>query len=337
MRVTVLLALVASCAQSSPGQPAIDAPTTSAIDGSIDTGRADGSPDGSPVVDPCFPSPHAGHSVYSCNGMAFDVEVPAPCIAGGCGIILDVHGFTMSAAMEDANTDLRARGGAAGYVVIQPSANPAPPQSSFDPATDDAKVYDFLMRAVAVYAVDARRIHVTGFSQGGAMTWRFLCAHADVLASVAPGGAATSCPVFLPTPACSFTGTEVPSQPIPVLYMHGTQDTNYVPYSCAQPQIDAMVAAWGLTSNGMIASSPSFRRLRWSNASGALLEFLAHDYSSDQQVPLIAQTKLLGHCYPGSTDPGNQPGQLFSFKCEQATSFHWGAEVVSFFQAHPRP
>src|SRR5262249_52456652 len=112
---------------------------------------------------------------------------------------------------------------------------------------------------------------------------------------------------------------------------------DYVPYSCAQPQVDAIVAAWGLTSNGVIASDSTYRRTKWSNASGGSVEFLSHDYFSNQQVPFISQTKLLGHCYPGSTDPGGQPGQLFSFKCEQATSFTWGEEVVAFFVAHPKP
>lgn len=336
----VLLGAFAGCGQQGAGDQ-IDGSTGSGSgngngsgSGMLDAPHADGS---NLIDDPCFPSPHAGHVAYACSGLTFDVEVPAACMDGGCGIILDVHGLTMSAAMEDANTGLRARGGSAGYVVVQPSANPAPPQASFSPTDDDPKIFDFLERAIAVYHIDPKRVHMTGFSQGGYMTWRFLCAHADVFASVAPGAGATNCPQFMPTQSCSFTGNEVPSQVIPVLYMHGTQDTNYVPYSCSGPQIDAMVSAWGLTANGVIASSSTYRRSRWSNASGPVLEFLSHDYSSNAQVPLVSQTKLLGHCYPGSTDPGNQPGQLFSFKCDQTASFNWGEEVVAFFQAHPRP
>src|SRR5262245_3694540 len=66
-----------------------------------DTGAGSGS-DAPPVVaDPCFPDPGPGHRVYACNGIDFDVEVPPACAGGGCGIILDVHGLTMSAAMED--------------------------------------------------------------------------------------------------------------------------------------------------------------------------------------------------------------------------------------------
>jgi poly(3-hydroxybutyrate) depolymerase len=325
-----VLALVAGCSNppSSAGPP--DATTTTA-----DAPRRDGPDiiiDGPPlVVDPCFPDVGAGHHTYACNGLSFDVEVPTACEAGGCGVILDVHGLTMSAAMEDANTELRARGGAAGFVVVQPSANPAPPQSSWS-ESDDPNIYDFLTRAIAVFRIDTHRVHMTGFSQGGFMTWRFLCAHADAFASVAPAAAASNC---TSTPACSFTGSEVPSRKIPILYMHGRQDQNYIPYSCAQPQVDAIVSAWGLTANGVVASSATYTRTRWTDTAGTVVELLAHDYSSNAQVPFVSASKLEGHCFPGSNDPGGQPGQLFPFGCDQSASFVWGTEVVEFFVAHP--
>jgi hypothetical protein len=290
------------------------------------------------VTDPCFPSTGAGHHVLACNGLVFDVEVPAACAGGGCGIILDVHGLTMSGPMEEANSGLRARGGAAGFVVVQPSASPAPPQASWSEA-DEPKVYDFLTRAIAVYGIDPDRVHMTGFSQGGFMTWRFLCAHADVFASVAPAAAASSCPVVgnpAGAAACTFTGSEVPSRKVPILYMHGRADQNYIPFSCAQPQVDAIVSAWGLTANGVVESSPTYTRTRWSDPGGTVVELLAHDYSSSAQVPFVSASVLQGHCFPGSNDPGTQPGQLFSFRCQQAASFVWGAEVVEFFLAHPR-
>jgi len=330
--ITAGMMVVAGCS-SPPAADALDASTSDAR--SPDAPRIDAP---GVVSDPCFPSPGAGHHVYACNGLSFDVEVPAACVGGGCGLILDVHGLTMSAAMEDANTGMRARGGAAGFVVIQPSANPAPPQASWS-ASDEPKVYDFVTRAIAVYAIDADRVHMTGFSQGGFMTWRFLCAHAELFASVAPAAAASSCPVVgnpSGAPACSFTGAEIPSRKLPILYMHGRADDNYIPFACAQPQVDAIVSQWGLTANGVIASSPTFTRTRWSDAAGTVVELLVHDYASRAQVPLVSASELQGHCFPGSTDPGNQPGQLFSFRCQQPASFVWGAEVVEFFIAHPR-
>ena len=324
MRVLIPLLLVA-CSSSSQQPATIDAPRPPGVDATLPD-------DPIPPADACLPDQSTGHHVYACSGIEFDVEVPATCPASGCGLILDVHGLTMSAAMEDANTELRARASAAGYIVIQPNANPAPPQASWS-TSDDAKIFDFLTRAITHYGVDTNRVHMTGFSQGGFMTWRFLCDHADTFASVAPAAAASNCGG---TPACTFTGNEVPSRQLPVLYMHGMQDQNYISYSCAQPQVDAIVSAWGLGAGTVIAHDSTFTRTRYANASGGLLEFLSHDYSSSAQVPLVASTKLEGHCYPGSTDPGGQPGQLFSFKCDQTASFTWGAEVLAFFQAHPK-
>jgi hypothetical protein len=324
--------VVAACS-SPPPADSIDASTLDTP--SVDAPRIDGP---GVTTDPCFPNPGAGHHVYACNGLTFDVEVPAACVGGGCGIILDVHGLTMSGAMEDANTGLRARGGAAGFVVVQPSANPAPPQASWS-ESDEPKVFDFLTRAIAVYAIDVDRVHMTGFSQGGFMTWRFVCAHADLFASVAPAAAASNCPVVgnpAGAPACSFTGTEIPSRKLPILYMHGRADQNYIPFACAQPQVDAIVSAWGLTANGVVASSPTYARTRWSDAAGTVVELIAHDYTSSAQVPFVSASELEGHCFPGSTDPGGQPGQLFSFRCQQPASFVWGTEVVEFFVAHRR-
>jgi len=329
-----VLALAAASACGSPGSGDIDADhgatdARARPDGAVaDAARADAR---MVVTDPCFPDTTPGHHVYPCDGIDYDVEVPTSCPPAGCGIIVDVHGLTMSAAMQDANTGMRARGTAAGFVVVQPNANPDPPQASWN-TSDDAKIYDFLTRAIAVYAIDPDRVHFTGFSQGGFMTWRFLCAHADVFASVAPAAAASNC---VGTPACSFTGTDVPSREIPVLYMHGRMDQNYIPWSCAQPQVDAMVSAWGLTSVGIVASSPTYTRERFTDASGTVVEFLAHDYYSNALF-ILEQSRLLGHCFPGSTDPGGQPGQLFPFRCEQPASFVWGQEVVDFFVAHPR-
>jgi len=313
-----------------PADPAHPDSSVGASDVSVDVRM--------PVDDACFPHPAAGHSSYTCNGVAFDVEVPAQCIVGGCGIILDIHGLTMSGLMEDANTELRTRGGAAGFVVIQPSATPAPPQSSWT-ESDEPKVFDILTRAIAVYGIDPDRVHVTGFSQGGFMTWRFLCAHADVLASVAPAAAASNCasaggagPIQA---ACSFTGQELPSRKLSILYMHGRADENYIPFSCAQPQVDAIASAWSLHADGVVSSGAGYTRTRWSDAS-VTVELLAHDYTSTAQVPFVSASELQGHCFPGSNDPGTQPGQLFSFRCEQPAGFMWGDEIVQFFLAHRR-
>ena len=139
-----------------------------------------GSPDARPAAeaadaadvdvqpDPCLGVIAAGHRAISCDGMVFDVEVPGICVQGGCGVIVDVHGGTMSAQMEDANTNMRALGREHGFIVIQPNANVEPPLASFS-VEDDLRVLGLVERMLATWPVDSRRVHLTGFSQGGYM------------------------------------------------------------------------------------------------------------------------------------------------------------------------
>jgi len=47
----------------------------------------------------------------------------------------------------------------------------------------------------------------------------------------------------------------------------------------------------------------------------------------ERSGPVGLGVEASGHCFPGSTDPGTQPGQLFSFKCQQPASFVWGTEA----------
>jgi polyhydroxybutyrate depolymerase len=266
--------------------------------------------------------------VVSCGPLTYDVAIPEACPAQGCGLIFDVHGLTMSGEMQEANTGLAQRGREAGYVVVQPNATPAPPAASWAAAEDDAEVFGFLEQAIAGYSIDPKRVHFTGFSQGGDMTWRMLCNHSEVFASVAPAAFGLS-----QDEQCFRTGT-APSTKVPILFMHGQFD-NLVPFPQALAARDAVIGVLDLTLVGEVdflggAPPPGGpKRTRYSGEGNALLEFVEHGYGG---VPTLG-----GHCYPGSEDPGTAQGQLFTFKCNPPNAFHWGAEVLAFFQAHPKP
>jgi pimeloyl-ACP methyl ester carboxylesterase len=274
----------------------------------------------------CIDDPSAGDHRYTCDGIVFDVAVPAACVSASCGLVVDVHGFTMSGRMEDDNTDMRALGHQYGYVVVQPNANPAPPLAAWNPATDDDKVWAFMQLAISVFRIDGKRVHFTGFSQGGFMTFRFLCKHSDALASVAPAAGNAFFTATNNDP-CWQNGV-LPAKQIPVLYMHGTKDA-LVAFSTATRQRDAIVAAWKMDAGTMVASDGQYLWTRYANPDGVVFEFLQHDYA--------AQTALLGgHCFPGSADlAGGQPGQLFGFACVPPSAFTWGEAAMKFFVAHP--
>ena len=319
-----------SSASSSSGPPSDAAPevaTEAGGDGAIDT-RADdvrgpaetGGETGGDVAasNPCIDRLDAGPHDYTCDGFVFHVEVPEACVSSACGLVVDVHGRTMSAEMEDANTAMRALGRTYGYIVVQPNANPKPPLSSWNPGADDDHVYAFVQDAIAAFRVDRKRVHLTGFSQGGMMTFRLLCKHADLFASVAPAAGT----------GCSFKPGDMPSREIPVLYMHGTSDALIDFNTQAVPQRDALIAGWSMGAGAVVASDAQFTRTRYTSPSGTPFEFLQHDYAAASSI-------IKGHCYPGSTDPGKAKGQLFPFGCVPPNAFVWGDEVMKFFVAHP--
>ena len=264
----------------------------------------------------------ADRHVFTCDGLTYDVSLPASCETTACGLVFDVHGFSMSGLMEDHNTNLAALGRQHGYIVVNPNAEPDPPLASWTAAEDDPKVFAFLERVMNVFKVDPKRVHFTGFSQGGDMTWRMLCAHSDVIASAAPAGSGHSA-----NEQC-FSQGKSPARELPILFMHGTADA-LVPFSEAEAARDAVVAAYGGGSPEVVSQDTEHLWSRWQGASGGLFEFVQHDYTGAQL--------LGGHCYPGSADPGGEPGQFFSFKCDQTAAFVWGEKVMEFFIAHPMP
>jgi polyhydroxybutyrate depolymerase len=271
---------------------------------------SDGAPvaiDASAAVYPCAPRRAAGHQSFACpHRVTIDVEASAACVAGGCGVIVDVHGFTMSAEVQDAHTRMRTLATARGYVVVQPTAPGAVP--SWGLGEHDDVVWGAIEATVDVFDVDPDRVHVTGFSQGGMMSFRQLCAHADRIASVAPvaGG------------GC-FADDE-PAVEVPILYVHGRHDAIVSWSLVAVPQRDRVIAAWELGAPTVIASGDGFLARRWVSRSGTVFEMWEHEY--------IADLLLAGHCIPGPDDGG-------PYRCDRS-EFDLAHVVLDFFAAHPR-
>ena len=334
-------------------------------DASETSDAGDGPPTGTPIPPPspvgCLGAADvtAGVHQVSCDTTIDVVTVPEQCTKTACGVIVDVHGGMMSSQMEDKNTNLSALGLKYGYLVIQPNAlqnalllgqrlfvadAPGAP-------ADDTRVMDILTNVIQAFHADTTRIHMTGFSEGGYMTWRWFCQHSDMLASVAPGAAAWKCANLAnagltpPEIGCQFNGAEagadVPAHDIPVLYMQGMKD-GLVDPTCADTWVRTHVfSTLELGAGQQIAGDSTFTRTRYLNPVGIPFEYIRHQYTSASSFLGVA---IQGHCYPGSTDlavtPPAQtviaPDQLISFGCNDKTSFTWGEEVMKFFIAHPK-
>jgi poly(3-hydroxybutyrate) depolymerase len=270
-----------------------------------------------PAPDDCITSVEPGHQTLTCEGLSFELTVPAVCLERACGLIVDVHGFGMNGTLMELHTKLSVLAEAPGYIVVQPSAPGAVLASSWNPA-HDAQVFAIMQRVMSVWHVDRKRIHFDGYSQGGWMTWRFICAHSDLIASAAPIAAGSG------GQSCAFDASNRPAREMPIFYTHGTTD-GLVNFSGATAQRDALIAGWGMQEKEVLMSGADHRWTRYENANGTVFEFAQHDWECSFS---LGATALRGHCFPGSGD---------FLGCGATNPWNWGAAVLDFFIRHPLP
>ena len=305
---------------STSGQGGTGATTTSGQGGS---GATTTSGQGGNVPVGCLTDVSAGHHEIACDGgIAYDVEIPAACTNGPCGLVVDMHGYTMTGDSEDENTGMRALGQQHGYVVVQPTApKDALQYPSWDQLVHPPLVHQFLVDLAASLPIDTKRIHAMGFSQGGGMTFRLLCQHADFFASGAPASAVQG---------CEFFGASTPSEEVDILQVHGHLDAIVNFYNVGVPQRNAALAAWPFGPPSMIESDAKHTATRWQTPSGTVFEFWEHDYSTSASANFVP---LVGHCVPGGSDFSGDPA---GYSCEDAGTFAFGEEAIAFFEAHPK-
>jgi len=292
---------------------------------SVDAAVADAAPALS--ASGCITSATSGDHAFTCGGLQVDARVPAACQAPGCGLILELHGDTGTGLLMDGHTQLRALGEQRGYIVVAPSGPPygrGQPGSTWH-ASNDATLMDIVEQFAKVFAVDRKKIHVTGFSRGGFVTWRLLCDHADVFASAAPAGAGNGDAFGEPT---CFTTGRAPSRPIPIAFLMGRTDAS-VGYASLTKIRDAALARYQLGAPTVVDSDANYTHNRWG---AGLVETFDHGYETIADGP-FASAK--GHCIPGSRSDPHAP--QYAIPCKLPNAFTWGEQVMAFFVAHPMP
>lgn len=255
-----------------------------------------------------------------CEGLRFDLHAPPECLERACGLILDVHGATMTGAQQEANTSLGELARGRGYLVLQPWA----PDAWWDVSMYalDAQVLALAARVMQVFEVDERRVHMTGFSQGGFMTWRMLCRQPDLFASFAPLAADGMNVLRADTQdPCVGAGTTLLA-PRPVYYAHGEADA-IVGISGANETIDALRNAWGLARPELIGAGEHYEIFRYSSGGTGMVEHMQHSLRSNYVDESFGAWE--GHCFPGSDAP---------MGCGAGPA--WGEAVLRFFEAHPK-
>jgi polyhydroxybutyrate depolymerase len=189
---------------------------------------------------PAAPQPSAGsappsgtvsHSV-TVGGVTRDYAIHVPPGTGTAPVplVIQLHGGGGNDVNIEKQTGFYDLADAKGFLVASPDGTGGRQDKlltwnagwccgqAMDKQVDDVAFIGAVLDDVeAHYPVDTRRVYVTGFSNGGMMTYRLGCALADRLAAIAPVSGA------LDYDGCA------PSRPLPVLAIHGTADGN-VPY-----------------------------------------------------------------------------------------------------------
>jgi polyhydroxybutyrate depolymerase len=274
-----------------------------------------------PIADDCITKVVAGDHKFTCNGVTYLVLVDEKCTKFACGLIFDIHGATMSGLQMRDNTLLHKLAPSKGYIVVHPSATASNTGGTWDLTNDPPKVGDFFSRMIKAFHVDPARIHVTGFSQGGIMTFWFLKNKTADLASAAPVAGAQ--------PADWFTDAWKPR--VPFLVMNGISDTAST-IEGSRALIDSIVKGLNLMGGTQIAGDGHYTRKRWTGDMNMELEYIEHDYGG--------QPVLGGHCIPGGVDlPSGGPNNFGLNGTTCATGMikiNWGEIVLKWFMDHPK-
>ena len=142
-------------------------------------------------------------------------------------LVIMLHGYAVVGGLEEALLRLEPLAEERGFLYAYPNGTVDSAGNRFWSATDaccniDGSLVDdstYLASLVVEigkrYRVDPKRVYFVGHSNGGFMAYRMACDHAGVIAAVVSLAGAT----WNDTSKCA------PSEPVAVLQVHGTKDT----------------------------------------------------------------------------------------------------------------
>jgi predicted esterase len=320
-RLLALLCLAAACGDSGSSAPEEEWPEASSgkKHDVVATVAVDALP-GEPAVNDCITDVSAGDHKFTCDGITYLVMVHPQCLEKQCGLIFDIHGATMSGLQMRDNTLLHEIAPQAGFIYVNPSKVDANTGGTWDLTRDPPKVGAAFDKVIAAFKVNPKRIHVTGFSQGGFTTFWFLQNKNAVLASAAPFAGALEQPDW---------ATDAWQPRVPMLIVNGSTDSaSQIAESDAM--VETFVSGFGLTGGDEIAGDAGYAWKKWTGA-GMDLEYIVHEYGG--------QAVLAGHCIPGGIDVPGAPNN-FSLNATTCTTggpyFSWGDTVLKWFIDHPK-
>ncbi|MDP9002249.1 MAG: alpha/beta fold hydrolase [Myxococcota bacterium] len=255
------------------------------------------------------------------------VHVPPSYVAGTpMPLVVLLHGYGASGAIEDAYLGLTALSDSRGFLYAHPDGTTDSSGLKFWNATDaccdihgaavDDSTYlsDLIQQIAARYAVDSKRVFLFGHSNGGFMAYRMACDHGDQIAAIVSVAGA----MWNDVSRCPAKTT------VSVLEVHGTSDATIVFTGGANqghdyPGAQSTVNDW-VTIDGC-ATTP--------DTSAPALDL-------DSTIPGAETTvsKYQVDCKPGGA------AQLWTMQGSghiPAFNAGFGTAAIDFLYAHPKP
>ena len=207
------------------------------------------------------------------------LRVPPAVRSEPAPLVLALHFASGSGREMEQTTRLTPEARRSGFAVAYPSAT----SGGVWAGADEIGAVDRTLAAIRrVACIDARRIYLTGISNGGGMANLLACRFPDRFAGV-----------VLFAPAVSGIGDCRPSRPISMLEIHGSADP-LVPYG----PIPAFVAAWARLDGCAAGPSsarvrPGVTRRRWRGCrGGAAVEHLR--LAGGRHIELLPELRAAG-------------------------------------------
>ena len=250
---------------------------------------------------------------------SYDPEVPTP-------LIVSLHGYTSSGERHDRSWGIGALADEYGFLLIAPDGDQEPDGNRsrywnasdaccnfFGTETDDSGYIRALIDEIkARYSVDPARVYVIGHSNGGFMSYRVAYEHSDVVAAIVSLAGANHAEERDP-----------PAHPVHVLQIHGTDDAT-IAYRGGEIRENRYPSAMGSVT-------------RWARYNGC-------DMSRSSREMRDLDASLPGHetgvmkLNTGCRDGGSAELWTISDGAHVPVySETWGAQIVEWLMAHPKP